>query len=497
MEAPAQSSGFYPGVQANTLPQTDHAYVHPYTLSPYTLKPCPPGYHGTMTQTRTVEMLLGKGKASLRVPASAELLRGRTIPTLANPEAAIAAALAEPIGSPPLREVIRRRRDELGREIQSVVITISDITRPVPNEPIIEGLLVELAAQGVSEDRVCVLVATGMHRPSTAEEIAIMLGPSLPGRIEVVDHEADKLDTVRKVTDDPVAGPVSVNTRYLDADVKIVTGLIEPHFMAGFSGGRKGICPGIVDLNTVQTFHGHATMGDPNSVEGRLEGNPCHEIAIRVARIAGCDFLVNVAIDHDRQPAGVYAGDMIQAHLTGCREVAQWNAASVETPYDLVVTNAGGFPLDQNFYQTVKCMCTALPALKQNATLAVLSTCKEIGGDHYAELMFRYEHDWRAFLRDIAATDRTEKDQWELQMQCRVLERVGVEGLRLCCDGLAPEVQRRLNVNPILGPEYPGDDAIQRLQGFVDAYATQHPDARIAVIPEGPYTMLTEPVGLG
>ncbi|MEO0495276.1 MAG: lactate racemase domain-containing protein, partial [Actinomycetota bacterium] len=269
-------------------------------------------------------------------------------------------------------------------------------------------------------------------------------------------------------------------------------------FMAGFSGGRKGVCPGIVDLDTVQRFHGVGVMGDPNSVEGRLEGNPCHEEAMRVCGIVGIDFLVNVAITDEREPSGIYAGDWREAFAAGCADVAGWTSATLDEPYDLVVTSAGGFPLDKNFYQTVKGMCTAMPALKEGATLLMFSACEEIGEPEYVALFDRFGNDWRAFLEHIETSGRTDKDQWEYQMQTRVLQRIGVERLVLANDGLDEATQRRIATTPCPAPQgQPDADAATRGQAFIDAFASENPGARIAVIPEGPYTMLDAQVLAG
>jgi nickel-dependent lactate racemase len=416
---------------------------------------------------------------AVNLPARAQVLCGPSIPAVADPAAAVRDGLEHPIGAPPLAQIVRDKRPA------SVAITISDITRPVPNEPIVTALLDTLNANGVEDKQVVVIIATGMHRPSTPRERQIMLGDRLLGRVEVIDHIADDSAGLVRVSDDP---PVSVNGRFVRADMKIVTGLIEPHFMAGYSGGRKGVCPALVDLQTVQRFHGYKTMGDPRSVEGNLAGNLCHEESLRVARLVGIDFLVNVAITHDRELAGVYAGEMEQAHAVGCKQVADWTVARVAEPFDLVVTSAGGFPLDANFYQTVKGMVTALPALHEKSTLLIVSACTEIGSPEYTEVMLRYDNDWRRFLRDIAATSRTAKDQWQFQMHTRLLERIGVDRLRLANDGLSVAQQRRLCVNPVSG----SGDAAERMQRFVDEYLGGHPEARAAVIPEGPYTMLAK-----
>lgn len=427
--------------------------------------------------TRTVDIRFGAGRATLHLPPGAEVLCGPAIPAVADPYAAVRAALDAPIGTAPLREIA------LQKQPRSVVITMSDITRPVPNELLITAILERLAAAGIPDSACTILIATGMHRPSTERERRIMLGDELLRRCRVVDHEADRKDTLVRVADQP---PVSVNRIYVDAELKIVTGLIEPHFMAGYSGGRKGICPGLVDLETVQRFHGHRTMGDPAATEGRMVGNPCHAIGMQVAQQVGCDFLVNAAITHERELAGVFAGDLVAAHEAGCRQVEAWTAAHVAQPFDLVVQSAGGYPLDESFYQTVKGMVTALPALHERSLLLMCSACTEVGSPEYTELMLRLGSDHRAFLAEIAQSGRTAKDQWQFQMQARVLERIGVERLLLANDGLPIATQQRLGVTPLEG----AGAAIERAQRFVEEFAARRPDARIAVIPEGPYTML-------
>lgn len=426
---------------------------------------------------RDVPILFGDGRLSLRVPASADILAGPVIPELADPVGAVLTALRSPIGSPSLRAIAEAKQPG------SVVITMSDITRPVPNELLITAILAELNATGIPDSACTILIATGMHRPSTEKEREIMLGKDLLGRCRVVDHVSDKPETLVQISDEP---PVSINRIYAAADLKIVTGLIEPHFMAGYSGGRKGICPGLVDLHTVQRFHGFKTMGDPNAVEGKLLGNPCHEIAMRVVGLTSCDFLVNAAITNNRELAGVFAGDLFAAHAQGCEQVGVWTSAKVEQPYDLVVQSAGGYPLDQSFYQTVKGMVTALPALHEGSTLLMCSACTEVGSPEYTELMLLRGSDYRGFLDSIQQTDVTAKDQWQYQMQTRVLERIGVTGLVMANDGLPRDVQQRLAVTPAGG----SGDAPQRAQGLIDAYVVRNPAARIAIIPDGPYTML-------
>lgn len=438
-----------------------------------------------MSSTKTIRMLYGKTGMELRVPANTDVLEGQHVPAVHDARATVDAALARPIGSPPLAELVR------GKRPRSVAVTISDITRPVPNRDFLPSLLATLNSCGVNDSQIVIIIGTGMHRPSTPTEIEIMLGSEIPKRIEVIDHTAGKPETLVRVSEDP---PVSVCRRFAQADFRIVTGYIEPHFMAGFSGGRKGVCPALVDLATVQRFHGYHTLSDPLAENGNLKGNPCHRIALKVARTVGVDFLLNVAITRDRKIAGVYAGDLQLAHEAGCSQVREWSSARITAPYDLVVTNGGGFPLDTTFYQTVKGMCTSLPALGEDSTLLIVSGCAEqLGSKCYTELMLRYDNDWRRFLADIAARpDRTDLDQWQLQMQSRVLARIGREKLWLATDGVPAEMQQHLALTPV-----PGEgDAAARAQRAIDRFVAARPDARIAAIPDGPYVMLRNNLSL-
>jgi len=428
---------------------------------------------------KTVRLAYGRSSLSVRVPDGAQILRGPNAPPLERPEEAVMKALSEPIGSPPLAELVRRKRPK------SVAITVSDITRPVPNPLLLKGLLDVLNRNGVADAQVVVVIGTGMHRESTPEERRQIIGDDVLARVEVIDHQPRYAAALVQISSEP---RVAVNRRFAEADFRIVTGLIEPHFMAGFSGGRKGICPALVDLQTVQRFHGFRTLADPRADAGVLEGNPCHEIALSVARTVGVDFLVNVAITHERQVAGVFAGDLVAAHEAGCRKVARWVAAEIDGPFDLVVTSGGGYPLDQTFYQTVKGMVMALPALGPTSTLLQASHCGEgIGNQAYVDLILSYNNQWQRFLADAeAAADRTLLDQWEYQMQTRVLQRIGIEHLHLVCDGIPADTVRRLSVTPVCGP----GDAAARLQAAIDRHLAAHGQARVAVIPAGPYTLL-------
>jgi lactate racemase len=414
----------------------------------------------------------------LSLPDRADVLVGRAAPAVGQPYDAVLEALAHPIGAAPLAEQVRARQP------QRVAITVSDITRPVPNKMILPPLLDCLNHSGVPDSQIVIIIGTGMHRPSTSQEREILLGAALLSRVEVIDHAPRDPQLLKRISDNPT---VAVNRRFAEADFRIVTGYIEPHFMAGFSGGRKGVCPALVDLATIQRFHGYATLADPHADNGVLEGNPCHEISLAVARTVGVDFLLNVAITRDRRVAGIYAGDLVAAHEAGCRDVAGWTTAPVGEPYDLVITSGGGYPLDATFYQLNKGMCGALPAMRSDSTLLIASECSEqLGSSSFGDLVLSYENDWRRFLEDIAVADQTRLDQWGFQMQCRVLDRIGMERLWFVSDGIPADLQRRISVTPLLGE----GSASRRAQRAMDAFLAARPKARVAIIPDGPYTML-------
>ena len=421
-------------------------------------------------------MLYGREGMNLSVPAESEILRGKHPPAMENPGKTIRAGLEQPIGCAPLRELLRKKKP------RTTAITISDITRPVPNKTILPELLKVLNEEGIPDAAVVIVVGTGLHRPSTPEEKVELVGEQILKRIRVVDHLAADKSTVVKVADAP---PVFVNKIFVESDFRIVTGLIEPHFMAGYSGGRKGICPALVDLDSVQRFHGHQVMADPHSANGILAGNPCHAESLRIAKTVGCDFLVNVAISSDRRVAGVYAGHMESAHAAGVRDVEQWTTALVEKTFDLVITSGGGYPLDKTFYQTGKGIVSAMEACNAHSTLLIVSQCEEgIGSPSFTEMMSEWSGRWQQFLKHIANTP-VKHDQWQVQMMCRAMARVGGEQILLVSE-LNPKDLRKTWVQSV---ERVGN-AQDRAQQAIDAFLKNHPAARIAVVPEGPYTML-------
>jgi len=420
----------------------------------------------------TLDLTLDYGRTGLPVRLPADRVVGnleiRAVEPLADPEAAVAAALLAPIGSPPLSDVARGRGD--------ACILVCDITRPVPNAVILRPMLRTLLEAGIPREKVLILVATGLHRPSTEEERVEMLSSEIAENYRVEDHHGTILEehTYLGTTENDV--PAWIDSRYVNAGLKIATGLIEPHLMAGYSGGRKLICPGIAALETVKVWHGPKFLEHPKADCGFLEGNPVHEENTRIARLAGCDFIVNVTLDSKRQVTSVVAGDMEAAFLEGVKFVESVVKAPVASEVDVVVTSAAGYPLDTTFYQAVKGMTGCLPILKQGGTIILAASLSEGIGSPEFQSLFAENPTLEGFMERILGRDYFVMDQWQLEELAKVRRKVRV---KVVSDGLTAEVLAGLFVEPASSVE----------SALADSLAEYGPDARVAVIPKGPYVL--------
>ena len=427
----------------------------------------------------------GRGHLSIALPDGSVELTVAPVAPLPDPVAATARALAHPLGAPPLTQLATGRRH--------AAIVVSDITRPVPYRTLLPPLLDRLAPR---VGRITLLVATGTHRPSTDAEKLEMFGPDALARVHaVVNHDSrdpSQLLTLARRTS--IGTRIRVNRLYAEADLKILTGLVEPHFMAGYSGGRKAICPGLLDLATIQSFHGPAFLEHPRAAAGILDGNPCHREALDIARIVGAHFTLNVALDLRRNVVAVAAGHLDLAFDAIVQRVDAYCRAAVPEPADVVLTSAGGDPLDKTFYQTVKGMVAAVPAVRPGGRILIASECSEgIGNPEYADLMFRYSGRHDHFLADIRAADTVRQDQWEFEEQCKVLAHLGgPANLLVATDGIAADTLARLSVAPAAGVATPSAPTPQaQLQCALDALLAASPSARVIAIPQGPYVLAT------
>jgi nickel-dependent lactate racemase len=392
----------------------------------------------------------------------------KQVKPLADPVGELRSLLERPIGTPSLAELARGRN--------SACIVICDITRPVPNELILKPLLETLEQSGIPREQITILVATGLHRPNEGEELVEIVGQEIAEQYRIENHHGQCLEEHAFLGTSPRGVPIWIDSRYLDAELKITTGLIEPHLMAGFSGGRKLICPGIAALATIKVWHGPDFLEDPRADCGILDGNPVHEESTWIGRHAGCDFIVNVVINTQRSVLKFVAGDMEQAFHEGvdyCRQVV---ADSVPEPVDIVVTSCAGYPLDTTFYQAVKGLVGALPIVKQGGTIIMAASMSEGIGSPQFQQLFDENSDLETFVERITSGGYFVMDQWQLEELAKVRRKARV---KLVSGGLPAETINRLFVESAPTVELAVEDSL----------ADYGEDARIAVIPKGPYVL--------
>ncbi|HMF18672.1 MAG TPA: nickel-dependent lactate racemase [Gemmataceae bacterium] len=419
-----------------------------------------------------MRITLDYGRTGLEVELPDERVLGplaiKPATPLADPNAAVAHAIANPIGSPSLAQLARGRKN--------ACILVCDITRPVPNKIILPPLLRTLEAQGIPRKDILILNATGLHRPNEEAELVEMLGEDIVKNYRIENHHGKVLEEHDYLGTTPNGVPVHLDRRYVRADLKITTGLIEPHLMAGYSGGRKVICPGIAALETVKVWHGPKFLEHPKADCGYLEGNPVHEENTRIAWMAGCDFIVNVCVDGQRRITWVGAGHMEKAWLEGVRFCEHVVRVPVPEPVDIVVTSCAGYPLDTTWYQAVKGLTGALPIVKQGGTIILAASLSEGIGSPEFQRLLADNPDLKIFKQRILGKDYFVMDQWQLEELAKVIERCKV---KVVSDGLPADTLRRCHANPAASVE----------AAVADCLTEYGKDARIAVIPKGPYVL--------
>ena len=461
-----------------------------------------------MNQAATRQIHVDLPAVTFRAPADADLLTvPRSAPPLADPAAAIAEALARPISAPPLAEIIAAASPSKPAADKTATVVVSDMTRPdVPyrgENSILHPILRTLEAQGVRPEHITILVATGTHRASTPHEKQLMFGPDVVARYPIVDHDATDASRLRSVGITASGTHVHINTLYLDADIKILTGEIKPHFMAGFSGGRKAICPGLANLATLQKFHSPQFLEDPRAANLVLDGNPCHQEATEVAERVGADFLINVTMDEDKALTGVFAGHWRLAFERATASLAEAVTVPVAEPYDIIVT----VDATMNHYQAAKAAVGALPVLTDGGVLIQIANSSDGVGDiEYVEelaLLMSLPHH-RDYIDLICRRSNVKKDQWEVEMWCHVLDKVGgAAGLIYCTTGIEPAALAQLPLTS--GYAYTGELALEPMvQKAIDQTlaARQHllgRPPRVGVVLDGAHAvpaLVAEPVAV-
>jgi nickel-dependent lactate racemase len=385
---------------------------------------------------KKISVEFGREAIEVLAPPDCVELTMKDVPVLRDPQRAIEEAFSNPTGSPPLEEIIRKKGKP--PEELSVAIAVSDITRPVPyrgESGLLPPLLRRLESSGIRREKIKIIVATGMHRASTPEEKAEMYGEEVVSHYSILDHDCENQDLLESIGTTRRGTHVYVNRDFYSADLKIATGLVESHFFTGISGGRKSVCPGLVDVKTIQKFHGPAYLEDPHTANLVLEGNPCHEEALEVARTVGVDFIVNVNLDKDLRLVRVFAGDMVEANLKAFELIKGYAEIPIREPFDIVLTHSGYVGRDH--YQTAKAGVGALPAVKERGTIIIAANNRDfepIGSAEYKTLLHLLKIQGPDGYLDLLRTAgwKFTKDQWEPEVWGKVIKKVGEEGLIYC-----------------------------------------------------------------
>src|SRR5665213_1248328 len=358
----------------------------------------------------------GKDGLLVSVPDNyaSQVVSSHSAPALGDVTAALAAALDYPIGCRPLVELAAGKR--------TAAISVCDITRPAPNSITLPPLLNRLHQAGIPVEGIAILIATGLHRDATREELDVILGPEIARTYRVESHDARDFAAHRALGSTRRGTPVYIDERFMAADLHITLGFVEQHLMLGFSGGRKLVAPGQAAQETIKVIHSPRFMREPMATEGSIEGNPLHDELLEIAAMARHDFMLDVTLTQSREISGVFAGEPVKAHAKAVAFLEETSLETLSEPADVVITSAAGYPLDLTFYQTVKGITAAEHIVKPGGRILLLGECAEgIGGSEFAELL-RTLTGFQDFLDAIRETP-VEVDQWQLEK----LALVGVE----------------------------------------------------------------------
>ncbi len=415
--------------------------------------------------TRPIRLAFGTEGLDVDVPFDATVVTPAHSPPVGDEVAAVRAALAHPVAGPPFRDLVPRG--------SRVAISVCDATRPQPRQPMLAAIS-EVLDDLVPPEDVVVLIATGTHVVSTEAQRQEMLGEAILRRWRVVDHDARDATSLRQVGMIDGA-PVLLNREWVEADVRITTGFVEPHFFAGFSGGPKMVAPGLAGLETVLELHSPARIADPRATFAVVEGNPVHDAVRAIAAASGVTFAVDVLIDDRQRITHAFGGPVLEMHAAACQTAREVAMQPVRGPFDIVVTTNSGYPLDRNLYQSVKGMTAAATVVAEGGTIICAAECRDGLPDDspYARLLHGASS-IEGVARGLVEAGHTIPDGWQVQVQARVQARARV----LLYSRLPASTVRGAHLEPI-------DDVSATLAELL----RRQPDARVCIIPEGPQTI--------
>jgi nickel-dependent lactate racemase len=413
-----------------------------------------------------IPLAYGRGHLKVELPAAqTTVILPAPNPGLADEKAALHAALDAPRNAAPLASQVTPDT--------RITIVHTDITRPTPNDRLIPWLLQYLESAGATDSHITLLNALGTHRPNSRAELEQMLTPAVVARYRCVNHEPENPAAHRQFGYTRSGAPVLINKHLADAALRIVTGFIEPHFFAGFSGGPKGIMPGVAALSTVQSNHGHSQINSPSATFGSTGGNPVWEEMRDIALRIGPSFLLNVTLNEERQITGYFSGDLLSAHRAGTEFVRSSAMQPVDHLFDIVLTTNSGYPLDMNLYQAVKGMRAAERIVRPGGLILLAAECSEgVPADSPHDRLLRNFPDGESLLQRLSEPGFAFPEQWQSQIQALIQRRAEIQVF----SSLDDAVVRAAHLVPC-----------KNIEAAIAARLT--PETRIAVLPQGPLTV--------
>ena len=414
-----------------------------------------------------VQLAYGKKGYKLKVPANFDVIEPKFIKEVGSAKEEISKALLSPINSKPLRSLLEGKND--------IAISVCDITRAQPRKVVIETI-VEHIKDLIPISNIKILIATGTHRANTKEELIEMLGKDIVETLNVINHVCDDKESLIEMPTSLDDVSVLLNKHWVNADFRITTGFVEPHFFAGFSGGSKLVAPGLAGLKTIMKLHNYKRLNNPNSIWGEVEKNPIQQDVRKIAKETGVDFTLDVALNRDQKITNVFSGDLIDSHNEACNFARETAMVQVSQPYDLVITSNSGYPLDQNLYQTVKGLSAASQIVKDNGEILCLSECSDGIPSHGK---------FYSLLSEFSDPEQVEgmlsdpnfhcQDQWQVQILSQIAKK---SNINLYTEGLSDkEIKNAFMFNT---PDP---------QKFIDQKVKENTNIRGCVLPEGPITI--------
>jgi len=423
-------------------------------------------------QSKNIKLLYGKKGIDLGLKDSwkTDIIRKSSMPIIENTKSEVTKILDNPINI--------NKIEEAAINAKSLCILVCDITRPVPNKLFLKQLIKKFSNAGIAIKDILIIIATGLHRPASKKEIREIIGSNwVLKNIKIVNHYARDDEMHINIGTTKQGNIIKLDKRFLDADIKIVTGLVEPHFMAGYSGGRKVIAPGIAHADTITTFHSSRYMENPNAKSCNLNHNPLHQDQIEIVKMIGKIYAINCVIDENRNLSYINFGEIIASHMKAVDFISEFAKVKCNIKYNTIVTSAAGAPLDGNFYQTVKGMVTPLDILKEGGDLIIVAECSEgLGSEEFIQSqkkLLRFGPN--EFLKHILKKDFAAIDEWQTEMEIKSLKKGNIY---LFSEGLSEEEKK-----------YTGVNITYNLTKTINDSVKKHNNNNIAIIPEGPYVI--------